>query len=333
MIIAGFSSKNTTKSLSELLMISNTQKVKDKTVKSYKTAAGIITAVIIAVAAIIFFFFFDKESRYLTSHASLTSLLVLLGAGAGFALSGVVFLNDTTLSETDGTYASICSFISAVGIALFFIYYIYSCFTANNSASSGIDRLTLALIISSVFAFAYSVTKTVHAGKTLTLLFGYLRILFFALIITKLYLDFSVELNAPVKLIIQFAAAALMLSTVADLRIAVGRTGAPAFMSSKLFAMTLSSLNLVLLVAEIFPHAEKYGADYIAFSILIAICGIETVFQFFASKIAPNIEEAADETVNEAVEETVDQIAEEAIEETVEETVEETPDTTASPEE
>ena len=300
-------------------MILSAKDTNGKSIRLYKIASAVILALILAISAVAFLIGFDEGSRYLVFSPSAAAIYTVFGIGIGFWLSGFIVFDGNSVVETDGMAHRILSFISAVGTAVFFLYYIYGNFSDKQSPISGLDSLSAAMIITCVATFAYSVAKTVRAGKAPTLILGYCRTIFFALIITKLYLDFSVELNAPVKLIIQFAASALMLSTVADLRIIAGRVSAGAFVLSKLLAMALCSLNTVLLITEILPHADKYGNNYIAFSLLIAFCGIENAFEFFASVTKPVCRQADGDTLEDTLEETVGETVEEKVDGSVDE--------------
>ena len=284
-------------------MISSTHAVVNTANKSklYKIASGVFVSAILIVAAITFSLSFGGESRYFISSPITTAFYVTLGAGVLFTMSSLVVFKGDAIRIKSGAVSAFFSCLSAVSTAVLFIYYIYGDIATQNPGSSQeifwrasavntSEKLIAALILVCIPALLYCVCKAFRLNKTLTLFLGYLRILFFALIIATLYLDFSVELNTPVKLIIQFAAAAAMLGTVSDLRVIIGRAHAATFMLSKLSSMMLSSLALITLVTEILPGVEKYGNDYIIFSIVLAVCGAESAFEFFTSIISAHFD-------------------------------------------
>ena len=270
--------------------------------KLYKIASFLITLSITVAGSTAFALSFGEHSRYFTSSLISIAFAIALGTGILFALSAIYIFKGESVKEKRSTAASVLSIVSAVGVSLSFIYYIYADVAANLAASNapkgspealykGPETIAVALTITAGLAIIYSVLKAFSQRKAAILLFGYGRILFFALIITLFYLDFSVELNSPIKLLIQFGACAAMLATISELRVIIGRSYASIFVATKLLTMLFACLNMAALCIEIIPNIDKYGHAYILFPVLLFICGIENGFELFSSEMMPREKE------------------------------------------
>lgn len=279
--------------------------------KLYKIASFLITLSITVAGSTAFALSFGEHSRYFTSSLISIAFAIALGTGILFALSAIYIFKGESVKEKRSAAASVLSIVSAVGVSLSFIYYIYADVASNLAASNapagspeaiykGPETIAVALTITAGLAIIYSVLKAFSQRKAAILLFGYGRILFFALIITLFYLDFSVELNSPIKLLIQFGACAAMLATISELRVIIGRSCASIFVATKLLTMLFACLNMAALCIEIIPNIDKYGHAYILFPVLLFICGIENGFELFSSEMMPREKEDEESAEREA---------------------------------
>lgn len=270
--------------------------------KLYKIASFLITLSVTVAGGSALALSFEKHSRYFASSLISIAFAIALGTSVLFALSALYIFKGEAVKESNSTAAKIFSIVSAVGASISFIYYIYADAAANLAANSapagsaeavyeGPETITIALIITGAIAAAYSIFKAFSNNKAVTLFAGYIRVIFFALIITLFYLDFSVELNSPIKLLIQFGACAAMLATLAELRVIVGRSIASLFVATKLLTMIFACLNLAALCIQIIPNIDKYGHAYLLFPALLFICGIESGFELLTCEMMPRPKE------------------------------------------
>lgn len=262
----------------------------------YKIASTIMIAMLMIISAVAFALFFNRDSRYLISSPVVFALYGALAITVIFALSALFMLKGTTLTLPAPTANRIIAAISAGTSAVPFIYYIYSDASAKIAAITsdagsaaasyeGLDTLATMITVVSAVSTLCSLYLVIRGSKVAALISGYGRVIFLALIITKLYLDFSVELNSPVKILVQFGAAAAMLATTAQLRPLIGKHGAPYFVLTQFLSAALCLLCFVLFATEIAPNFAKYTTDLFVFPIMLLLFGIESAVNLFACRI------------------------------------------------
>ncbi len=106
---------------------------------------------------------------------------------------------------------------------------------------------------------------------------SYAEILFCIFIITSLYLDLTIELNSPYKLLIQFAAASVILAALADARQELSSCALKLLIPARLIEITLCALCAAVNITAFVQGAPIYDQDYLFFSVFFAakaICGI-----------------------------------------------------------
>lgn len=290
-------------------IINNTDSPVKKSATAYKVASAVLIVSVLTVGSIAFATGFQPQGRYFVSSPVLFALYALLAAAIIFALSALVIFKGKTISVYNGIGGKVFYLITAVASAIPFIYYIYSDMTARASAATapsgsaesfynGLDAITILVTVTSVFAVIFSLSCAFNLNKALTIISGYGQVIFCAVIITKLYLDFSVELNSPIKLLLQFSAAAVMIGTVSDLRVFTDKPHAPMLISSKLMTALMCLLNFTGFVFEAAPNIEKYGYDYSVFSVLFLLYGAASAFKLFTISIKSSpTEEASENTI------------------------------------
>ncbi len=295
--------------LMNLNIANNTDSPVKKSVTAYKVASAVLIVAVLAVGSIAFATSFQEQGRYFVSSPVLFALYALLAVAIIFALSALLIFKGKTISVYNEVGSKVFSVITAVASAIPFIYYIYSDLTARAAAATapsgsaesfynGLDGITLVVTVTSILAVIFSLSCALNLNRTLTLISGYGQVIFCAAIITKLYLDFSVELNSPIKLLLQFSAAAVMIGTVSDLRVFVDKPHTPMLISSKLITALVCLLNFTGFIFEAAPNIEKYGYDYTAFSILFLLYGVASAFGLFTVSVkAAPVEESSKNTI------------------------------------
>ena len=274
----------------------------------YKIASAIMIVALIVIGAAVFPFSFESDGRYLISSPVVIALYIAVGITVAFALSAFSVLKDLVVAPSVAVANRVTAALSAAAMAVPFIYYIYSDVNARISAFSaapeaptasysGLDTVSVIITVIAAVSLICSLYLTVRESKIASLTAGYARAALLALIITKLYLDFSVELNSPVKILVQFAAVAAMLATVAKLRPIVGKTGASTFALTQFLSAALCLLCFTLFITEIAPNSAKYTADLFAFPIMLLVLGTESIALLFTCRItSPAVAEEASVT-------------------------------------
>ena len=284
-------------------------------------AAAIMIVALTATGAVTFALSFEPTARYFQSSPVVITLYIAIGITVVFALSAFFILKGLTVTPASKPTNHITAALSAVSAAVPFIYYIYSDVSARIAASQapqgtldasygGLETIPTLILVFAAISLISSLYLVIRDSKIAALIACYARVIFLALIITNLYLDFSVELNSPVKLLAQFAAVAAMLASTASVRPIVGKPKAASFVLSQYLCAALCLLCFALLATEIAPHSEKYTTDLIVFPIMLLVLGIESAVHLFACRVPPHIAEieATDEvaTVTDTTEQEAD---------------------------
>lgn len=299
--------------------IQNDQGVQLATI--YKIASGIVIAALLIVGSVVFATSFEPSSRYFLPSPITFALYAAIGISVAFTLSAFFILKGLSVSPTGVVTSKMTAALSAAASAVPFIYYIYSdvserialLLAAPSSPAdsrNGLDILSVMITVTAAISLICFLYLTIRGGKISYLLAEYTRVIFLALIITKLYLDFSVELNSPVKILLQFAAAAALIATVAKLRPVIGKSQATAFASAQFLSAALCLLCFAMFAFEIAPHSAKYTSDLMVFPIMLLIFGVESIVLLFTCRIAsPNEPAEVSETGSEesATEESADE--------------------------
>ena len=267
----------------------------------YKIASAAMIIFLLIIGAMVFPLSFEVDGRYMISSPAVIALYVAIGLAVVFALSSFLFFKGLTVSAPCTTTKRVTALLSAVASAVPFIYYIYSDVSAKigvlfaepgtlTAPYSGLDTLSTLITVVSAISLICSLYLVIRQSKIAALIAGYSRVIFLALIITKLYLDFSVELNSPVKILVQFAAVAAMMATTANIKPIVRKQKAAAFLSVEFLSATLCLLCFALFALEIAPHSAKYTADLVAFPIMLLAFGIESAVLLFTCRTSSHDE-------------------------------------------
>lgn len=269
---------------------------------------------VIALGALAFSTAIPQGERYFEKTAGVLALNLLIVPAMIIMFCAITCFYKQTIKEADNVATRIAAVFTSAAATVPFIYYI--CDTVLNRISGNTDKQAdfslLLLAVTSVAVFLFSLSSLFDIGKVSTLLSGYCQVVFCVIIITKFYIDYTVELNSPVKLLLQFAAVAIMLSTVSDLRGIIGRPNAIYFVITKLFAASLPILYFVAFVAEIAPNIEKYSTEYAIFVPFFICYGISSTIKLMSFKLDTQTAEIEERTQEKDPEITADDTAEES---------------------
>mgnify|MGYP003301784256 CR=1 FL=1 len=167
--------------------------------------------------------------------------------------------------------------------------------------SSQFEPVWLIIAVATAFSLIYFTSGYVETNKALTLVSGYFHIAFCIAVIAKLYFDQEVELNAPVKLFIQFTAALSMLSALNSLRALIGKCSIRLYAGTKTALLSLSALSSIASLYVAVTSRHSYSSDYWVFTAYFFACAIlEAVECFSVQAVAADESKAVAETVEEA---------------------------------
>lgn len=250
--------------------------------KIYKIACAVAVAVTALVSAAIFFTCSDGNSRYLVNSPAVYTLYAIIGADVLLAVSAPFLFRGKTvevksIEKANLLYIPICLAVIPL------LIYIGTQLTAN-----GFGVQTLLIAISACFVQIYFASEFFPEKKTVILISGYCAMIFCITVITKLYFDNSVQMNAPLKLFTQFSAIGLALSILSDLRILTGKCGAGQYWLSKILFITISIPCFICAIEEMIFNAELYSTDYIIFPTYLFACAVFSTASPLISTISEN---------------------------------------------
>jgi len=253
-----------------------------KAFKLYKIIA--ITLAIITAASITVSFFTrnSADSRYLSKSPFISVFYILLGVCVLFSVSALFIFKKRSISIIPSTnpilkYANL---LPAIGVL--------PCIVFNFSELSNNVSNTLLIFtaLTSVGHAAYYLCRSTPTPTAAKLISGYIQIIFCALTIAQLYMDFSAEMNSPLKLLIEFSLVLLMLNTVTDLRIAIGIPNVSQFIFTKALYLSLSLSTFALSISSFASNIDLYeNALYLIYPIMLFTAAIPSLLDFLSATL------------------------------------------------
>lgn len=253
----------------------------------YKLGTAVILFLIAAVGLIAFLAFFENDSRYFEDSPVKIILYVILALAIVFAISA--FFTSKKIGKIEiapKTLYNLSLIPTATAIAIFAI-------AATEITKGDNGTISIIMAISLLGVALYHLSDVLKFSNTIKLALGYVKIIFCILLISKLHLDFDVELNSPLKLLTQFSAATAVLSTLSDLRILIDRASTGYFICSKICYLTVSLLGTVGALTEVACNLDKYGIDLLIYPVFFLSAAIPTAVRFFTASASTETDEAA----------------------------------------
>ncbi|MBQ4274880.1 MAG: hypothetical protein IJB94_07960, partial [Clostridia bacterium] len=149
------------------------------------------------------------------------------------------------------------------------------------------ETLTLTsalLIVMFLLCIAYSLSKIANREGAVVIVSGIAELIFCLYIIVTLYFDPKIELNSPFKLLIQFAAAALALSTCAELRLFISEISTGAYIALKTLSITLGLVSVGSMVCLAAQEVALGGTTYLVYSVYFASRAICSAYDLICLK-------------------------------------------------
>ncbi len=232
----------------------------------------------------------DPASRYLTDLGSSKVLLaVLIAAIALPTLASAAFRGE----KTSCMPLAIRLFSTpAAAASVFLSYFTYKnmkeiwggiSITKDGDAEKYLQYLLPACALISAIFFVLKIFDNLETAKFICSL-GVFALS--TLIIASLYLDFSIELNSPYKLAVQFAAVAVMLGTMADMRHILSKTGAGRFIYLKAIAAILALLASGLVFTVWPSEANAIPEGYFVYSLFYFSYAVSCCAELSAQTVA-----------------------------------------------
>lgn len=231
-----------------------------------------------ALAVILFFatcaLHFDKSKGYFELAILPVISYVLLALSAVTAFSAFFIFR----KESEAPVAS-----SAISTVFSLLPGIAALPTAFNIISAEGDRLLIILSILALSPIFFN--KSPRLPIALKLSAGFLQAIFIIISIAHMYFDMSVELNNPVKLFLMLASAAVLLSTLGDLRLHLGRCSRGYHVGSKLLASVFCLCGSMIGFFAKGAQIERFSSLHFSLSIFFAAYAIYAVYDLIATSI------------------------------------------------
>ena len=157
---------------------------------------------------------------------------------------------------------------------------VFSCFYGEKLTS-----MHFALAACALCSIIFALSHVIDIPKVAAIITGYIQIVFFIIIIFRLYVDFSVEMNAPAKLFLQFTALGAMINTLSDVRFFVDRESVRLFVFSKLSFACISIFTFTAALIHVAPNMAAYGKDYVIFPFYFFCAAIPCLIQLFTTSL------------------------------------------------
>lgn len=236
-----------------------------------------LAAVTVLLFSMLCIFSFEGASGYFKSTplATVTYVFMILTVIAG-AASPFVIGKGATLTTARSMTAKVFSCIPGI-LALY---------TALNIASAEGNRLIVLISITALFPIFFSRVKRIPIALRLSA--GFLQAIFAILAIAYLYFDLSVELNSPVKLTLMLAAAGVILSTLGELRQALGANSPGYYYCARLLSFTFSSCGAVLGCVACAVTPERFSGLYLSLPIFFAGYAIYSAYDLITLTVSQN---------------------------------------------
>lgn len=247
-------------------------------IKKYRIASIIATLLTVIIGTIAFILRSDSVGSYFERLPFKTLLYILIILDILIALSAsFIFKGKEKIDIENCARPKFLYLLPALASA-----YIYFSL-CKQIVTFKPDALSVVLLISAVFSQIFISSEYIKTGKTLTLISGFLHIVFCILVVAKLYFDWSIELNAPLKLLIQFTAVISALSATADLRVLTDNCSLARFMRVKSILLPLSLLSGIGAFIEAITHYDNYSSAYRIFPAFFFTCAVLEAVKFITA--------------------------------------------------
>ncbi len=223
----------------------------------------------------------DNGTRYFSDIQASSLLCLSLSAAITFDISAI-FVFKGSRSAPIQAKVNQSSWIELITVPSILL----PAYLAFKDVEGG--SLATVFCVSAVVLASACIIAAFTKSPSLKVIKSYLEVLFCILIITSLYLDLVVELNSPYKLLIQFAAAIIILSALADARLMFSRCSAKLFVFAKLTTITLCTLSAAVNITCFAYKGPIQDQAYLFYSLFFAAKSICTLIEYPDIKTVEN---------------------------------------------
>ena len=160
-------------------------------------------------------------------------------------------------------------------------YTLYVFFFALTDESLGVwgNLIMVSAFVSALF-FLFKTLPNARVGRVIC---GFGVFVFAAIVIASLYLDHVIEINSDFKLLVQFGAAGMLISTIADIRNTLSRISDRCLLGFKAIAFILCSICPAVLLSLSGEFVEALPGYYYIYSWLYLVCAVASAIEMFST--------------------------------------------------
>ncbi len=241
-----------------------------------RAACAIIAAIAALLGAAAVFLCREEPSRYLNSSPATYAFYLAIALGVVCAVACLFLFKSGTTEQSERPNLAQRIFGIVAHAAL-----LIAAFTVITSDAPTVIK-AIVIISSLMGSFMSNESGNVNSA----LAGAYAKVLFCILIISMLYIDLTVEMNSPFKLMIQFAAASVALTSLCDARRIAFGISAKLSVGAKVLACVLGlSSGAVTIVGAIFKGG-LVPTQYLIYSAYFTAEAIRAIVSLFGSRVA-----------------------------------------------
>ena len=234
---------------------------------------------------------FDEGTRYLSDSIATVALEVLIAVTVAISVSALFVFGSRALTKRKFAYTSPARLLHLLP-ATASIACIHHTFNPSRlvlaDEQMGASIASIVYIIG-IFCALYCISCMFSGfNKAWRLVSGMASIVFCLIIIIVLYFDLTVELNSPLKLLVQFATAALAIDLCMELRDTATAVSTGAFIASKVLMISLCSVAFTVLLCAVNSGAELPDNAYLIYSAYTFSYVPAAIYSLFTVKTAKN---------------------------------------------
>ena len=232
--------------------------------------------------------FYTADGRYFSDTIYAIAFYTSLAIGVVVTLAAPLAVgNGITVTATQHPTSNIIAKAPAVALLGVIIGVVAK---MNARCNTTVDIVILVLALAS--AIHYTLVG-IEGYKAVVLYTGYGHCLLCLAVILSLYRDLTIELNAPFKLILQFAFTFGLFNTLANLRRTHTSCSARQFLFAKIGYVILALPCGAYAVGSLMAEQYEYGIDYVTLPLFLFASGLYTLAQLVSVRIiAPEDEES-----------------------------------------
>lgn len=254
-----------------------------KAYRIYKTVTFVLALAAILVTTLTICTRTNAGSRYVSSSPLALLFYIIIAIGSLFSLSASFVLKKSNKYLTSQN-TLITKVVNILPIAGSLVCLFFSLFSLSDKSAGA---MPIVISLTAIFAVLYHLSYSIAFPPTLRLISGYGQIIFCVVIIAQLYLDFSVELNSTAKLMLQFSLVAMMLNTISELKITIGKPSASQYMMAKSLLLCLAPTSFVMITMMQIGFPTLFSNNsYLIYSIYCFTESLKAAACLFASSLS-----------------------------------------------